>query len=202
MLPRCLPAPGWPPGHLPVDAPRVNSAASPNCSSASVSLLIGGPAICPTAKARSPSIIQNASPATPSTQMVTKTRESQPQVCLPLAFSRMTCLLSGRPVSALCHSQIQLPTATHLLFAVALRCSSLHLQREAQTPWSAFKLRRGPATCPLCPGHSKQPELLLLHAVYPLIESLQGCSFCLEFCSLPSPHPSSDSSTNALWDSA
>lgn len=57
-LPTCLHAsqmstPAWSPGMLHINAPKVNSAASSNCSSASISLLTEGPTICPMAKARS-----------------------------------------------------------------------------------------------------------------------------------------------------
>lgn len=164
------PVPGRPPGDFLINAPNMNSAASPNCSPASVNLLIGGPPICPMAKARSPGIIQNASPTTLSTQIVPKTRESQPQCPSNLSASHLlpgddTCLLSGHSMLSLSHSPTQLSTVVHLLFPVAIRCSSHHLQKEAPPQ------KRRPKHCgqpsnpnlssklsPVC-YHSNQPEL-------------------------------------------
>lgn len=108
------------------------------------------PTICPMAKARSPSIIQNASPTTLSTQMVPKTRESQPQCPsnLRLTSSQVTTL---PPLWSLYIGTLSSPNP-------ATNCSTHHPQKEAHTPWSALKPYLGLTTSPLCSSHSNQPE--------------------------------------------
>ena len=195
MFPRCLLLDGL---QATSNSPRVNSAASPNSSSAPVSLLIGAPHHLPNGQSQKPKHHPKCFPSTLPAPLVTKARESHPQRPSTLASSLAApCWHSLIPKSGF-------PQRAHSPFPAAVRCSSHHLQEEAQTPWPALKPLLGPATSPLWPLHSSRPQLLSLvhHAVYALVEPLHSWAVCLGCSSLPHPHLLSDNPTNALQDSA